>query len=74
MLRLIQRDDCELCDQAWEILHAAGVNNFESIYIEGNSALEQRYGEHVPVLCLQQSELRWPFTVQQVQAWLKVLA
>lgn len=73
MLRLIQRDDCELCDQAWEILHAAGVSDFESIYIEADSHLEQRYGMRVPVLCLQDSELHWPFTVSQVQEWLRSL-
>ena len=66
MLRLIQRDDCELCDQAWEVLHQAGIRDFESIYIEGDNHLEQRYGNSVPV--------HWPFTLQQVQDWLKVLA
>ena len=74
MLRLIQRDDCELCDQAWEILHQAGIRDFESIYIEGDNHLEQLYGNSVPVLCWQEMELHWPFTLQPVQDWLKVLA
>jgi|GWRWMinimDraft_5_1066013.scaffolds.fasta_scaffold241420_2 hypothetical protein len=73
MLRLIQRDDCELCDQAWEILHTAGISNFESIFIEGDQYLEQRYGMSVPVLCLKEAELLWPFTAQQVQEWLQAL-
>lgn len=70
MLRLIQRDDCALCDQAWEILHQAGVNDFESMYIDGDKALEQRFGHLVPVLCWQQNQLNWPFTVAQVKTWL----
>ena len=74
MLRLIQRDDCELCDQAWEILQQAGIRDFESIYIEGDNHLEQLYCKSVLVLCWQEMELHWPFTLQQVQDWLKVLA
>lgn len=73
MLTLIQRDDCALCDEAWEILHQAGVNDFESVFIDGDKLLEQRFGQFVPVLCLQENEMHWPFTVEQVKLWLQAL-
>ena len=66
----MQRDDCALCDKAWEILHQAGVSDFESVYIDGDMALEQRFGRLVPVLCWQQDQLNWPFTAEQVKTWL----
>ena len=50
MLTLIQRDDCALCDQAWEVLHQAGVRDFETLYIDGDAMLEAGYGTRVPVL------------------------
>jgi hypothetical protein len=73
MLTLIQRDNCALCDEAWEILYQAGVSDFESVYIDGDKELEQRFGHLVPVLSLEQFELPWPFTVEQVQLWLRAL-
>ncbi len=73
MLTLIQRDDCALCDEAWEILPQAGVNDFESVFIDGDKLLEQRFGQFVPVLCLQENEMHWPFTAEQVKLWLQTL-
>lgn len=73
MLTLIQRDDCTLCDEAWEILNQAGVRNFETIFIDDNNELEQRYGQLIPVLRFSHSELLWPFTAEQVKLWLKAL-
>ena len=73
MLTLIQRDDCALCDDAWEILHQAGVSNFDSLFIDGDKELEMSFGHLVPVLRLQHSILPWPFTVEQVRVWLKAL-
>lgn len=73
MLILIQRDDCSLCDAAWEVLHLAGVRDFEAQYIDGDIALEQRYGMHVPVLQMGAAELAWPFDAAAVKAWLAAL-
>lgn len=71
MLTLIQRDDCALCDAAWEVLHAAGARDFEPVYIDGNAPLESRYGGRVPVLRdAAGRELDWPFTVEALRAWL----
>jgi len=68
---LIQRDDCHLCDLAWEMLAAAGVADFESQWIDGDAALEARYGTRVPVLRRADSvELDWPFSAEAVRAFL----
>jgi hypothetical protein len=62
-LTLFQRDDCPLCDEAYERLVAAGVADFEPAWIDGDAALEARYGERVPVLRREGdgAELDWPF-------------
>ena len=74
MLDLIQRDDCALCDAAWEILHAAGVREFEPVYIDGDASHEARYGQRVPVLRDGARELDWPFDAEGVRAWLALSA
>ena len=63
-LILYQRDDCHLCDLALEVLSAARVPDFESVFID-DDVLEQRYGMRVPVLRDDASgcELDWPFDV-----------
>lgn len=63
-LTLIQKDDCHLCDLAWEVLAEAGVTDFESVYIDAFPALLARYGDRVPVLRRDPDgeELDWPFT------------
>lgn len=70
MLALIQRDDCALCDAAWEVLHAAGVRDFEPVHIDGDPLLEDRYGSRVPVLRDGTRELDWPFDAGKLRAWL----
>jgi hypothetical protein len=70
-LSLYQRDECPLCDEAYEILAAAGVPDFDPVWIDGDAALEARYGTRVPVLHRSGgAELDWPFTVASVQAFL----
>ena len=39
-LTLFQRDDCPLCDEAYEVLAAAGVADFDPIWIDGDAGLE----------------------------------
>lgn len=62
-LTLFQRDDCHLCDLALEVLAAARVPGFDTVFIDGDEALEARYGERVPVLRDEAGgrELAWPF-------------
>lgn len=70
-LWLYQRDDCHLCDQALAVLASARTPAFDSVFIDDDALLEQRYGCRVPVLADQRGrELDWPFDPAQVQAWL----
>jgi hypothetical protein len=70
-LTLFQRDDCHLCDLALEVLAAARVPEFESVFIDDDGTLEAAYGERVPVLRDGAGrELDWPFDVAGVGAFL----
>ncbi len=71
-LTLFQRDDCHLCDLALEVLAVARAPEFESVFIDGDEALEQRYGMRVPVLRdeTRGTELDWPFDVDTLRAFL----
>lgn len=70
-LVLYQRDDCHLCDLALQVMAVARVPDFESVFIDGDAALEARYGLRVPVLRDHASgrELDWPFGVEALQRW-----
>ena len=67
-LILYQRDDCHLCDLALEVLAAARVPDFESVFIDEDEQLEATYGVRVPVLRDEASgrELDWPFDARAV--------
>ena len=71
-LTLFQRDDCHLCDLALAELAQARVPEFESVFIDGEPALEARYGVRIPVLrnAVDGSELDWPFDAAAVVAFL----
>ncbi|WP_369981698.1 glutaredoxin family protein [Xanthomonas bundabergensis] len=72
-LTLYQRDDCHLCDQALLVLAQARAADLESVFIDGDPALEARYGERVPVLRDGDGrELGWPFDARRVADWLAV--
>jgi Glutaredoxin-like domain (DUF836) len=69
---LYQRDDCHLCDLALEVLADAGMPAFDSVFIDGDEALEARYGHRVPVLRGEnEDELDWPFDAAMVAAMLQ---
>ncbi|MGO4552508.1 glutaredoxin family protein [Lysobacter sp. 2RAF19] len=70
-LRLFQRDDCPLCDEALAVLAAARTPDFEPVWIDDDQALEARYGARVPVLRdeLNDAELDWPFDADRVRAF-----
>jgi hypothetical protein len=74
-LTLLQRDDCQLCDQAYEVLAAAGVPDIEARWIDGDVALESLYGLRVPVLRCEDTarELDWPFDANNVRDFLRLL-
>ena len=69
---LYQRDDCHLCDQALAVLAEARLPEPESVFIDGDAALEALYGVRVPVLrdATDGRELDWPFDADLVRAWL----
>lgn len=71
-LTLFQRDDCHLCDLALEVLAQARAPEFESVFIDEDLALEERYGVRVPVLRDETRglELDWPFDVETVRGFL----
>lgn len=71
-LILYQRDDCHLCDLALAVLADARVPDFDSVFIDDNAALEDRYGMRVPVLRDEQAgrELDWPFDVARLRGFL----
>lgn len=60
---LFQRDDCHLCDLALDVLAQAGLPEFDSVFIDGDTDLEAVYGHRVPVLrrSIDGVELDWPF-------------
>jgi hypothetical protein len=72
-LILYQRDDCHLCDLALAMLARAHAPEFDSVFIDGDAALEARYGLRVPVLrdAGRDMELDWPFDAQALQALLQ---
>ena len=72
VLVLFQRDECHLCDLALEVLAAARSPEFQSVFIEGDASLEERYGARVPVLRDPAAgrELDWPFDVAGVRRFL----
>ena len=59
---LLQRDDCHLCDLALDVLAAARLPAFESVFVDEDTALEAAYGHRLPVLRRNDGvELDWPF-------------
>ena len=69
---LYQRDDCHLCDLALEVLATAHAPEFDSVFIDGDEALEARYGARIPVLrdVRRRAELDWPFDADGLRRWL----
>lgn len=71
-LTLYQRDDCPLCDRALEVLAQARVPDFDSVWIDEDAVLEDRYGVRVPVLRNEDDgrELDWPFEIDGLRAFI----
>ena len=71
-LILYQRDRCHLCDLALGELAKARAPEFESVFIDGDDALEARYGLRVPVLRddARDIELDWPFDAEKLRGFL----
>ena len=74
-LILYQRDHCHLCDLALEVLAQALTPEFDSVFIDGDDALEDRYGLRVPVLrdVASGNELDWPFDAEKLRDFLAAM-
>lgn len=74
-LTLFQRDECHLCDQALDVMAAARVPDFRSLWVDEEPALESRYGTRVPVLRDEASgrELDWPFDAATLRQFIDAL-
>lgn len=72
-LILYQRDHCHLCDLALDVLARARAPDFESVFIDGDPSLEERYGLRVPVLRddARDAEVDWPFGIERLQEFLQ---
>jgi hypothetical protein len=72
LITLFQRDDCHLCDLALAVLAEARAPEFDSVFIDGDAALEAVYGTRIPVLRRADTgrELDWPFEAAAVAALL----
>ena len=70
-LTLFQRDNCHLCELALDVLAQARAPEFETGFIDDDTALEARYGLRVPVLREDASgaELDWPFDALRVRTF-----
>lgn len=67
---------CHLCEQAQSVLHASRfckLLEVKEVDIAESEAWVEQYGIRIPVLKDEetQSELGWPFDVEQLDLWLK---
>jgi glutaredoxin len=69
-LVLFSTDGCHLCEQASVLLTQLGCQ-FQAVDIAYNDDLFLRYGVTIPVIQYGASEIDWPFTLEQLQIWLK---
>lgn len=71
LFTLFGTDGCHLCEEAEEILHAAGVD-FQSVDIMTDDDWREKYGLLIPVLRHEKSlrQLAWPFDGLAVKAFL----
>ncbi|MFC0060873.1 glutaredoxin family protein [Vibrio inusitatus] len=67
---LYSTEGCHLCEQAYKLLLTVGVQP-QVVDIAFNDELFSRYGVTIPVVGNANSELNWPFNLQQLQQWLE---
>lgn len=65
---LFHTDVCHLCEQAQALIDILGIDYIKRDICDIDE-LAERYGTRIPVLLRQadQSELNWPFDIQQLQ-------
>jgi glutaredoxin len=74
-LLLYSRKDCCLCDEMKAIIGAVGENiplEFEEIDVDSSPALQELYGEEVPLLFIDgRKAFRYRVTAQELRRRLK---
>ncbi|WP_117235477.1 glutaredoxin family protein [Vibrio maerlii] len=72
MITLYSTEGCHLCEQAYELLVQSGIQDKTAVTdIAFDDELFSRYGVTIPVVSTGNSELGWPFDLQELQQWLK---
>lgn len=67
---LYSTEGCHLCEQAREQLDVVNVS-YTVVDIAFDDTLFKRYGVTIPVVKFAESELNWPFQLEQLQTWLE---
>ena len=72
MIILYSTQGCHLCELAFALCQQVGVDHLiTTIDIAENEDLFLRYGVTIPVLSIDDREIKWPFDIQQLQLWLE---
>ncbi|CAM2944329.1 glutaredoxin family protein [Vibrio rarus] len=66
---LYSTEGCHLCELAQAQLTTCGIHA-KVIDIAFDDELFARYGVTIPVVSVNDSQLNWPFNLQQLQHWL----
>ena len=75
-LILYFQPDCHLCDEAEQLIQAAGLDErCVRVDIETDLELLKRYGIHVPVIKYGDDgrELFWPFELEDLAAFVQTM-
>jgi glutaredoxin len=63
---------CHLCEHAEQLLQQANMaGQFRVVDIVDDEAAFARYRVSIPVVCVGNKELYWPFDAIQLATWLK---
>lgn len=72
MLTLYSTEGCHLCEIAFTLVGQVGLaEQTDIVDIAFDDELFSRYGVTIPVLKYQESELNWPFDIEQLTNWLE---
>lgn len=72
MITLYSTEGCHLCEMAYDLLKQVQLTQQVNIVdIAFDDALFSRYGVTIPVLSCQNSELNWPFDINELTQWLE---
>ncbi|MCE7629338.1 glutaredoxin family protein [Vibrio fluvialis] len=72
MITLYSTEGCHLCEMAYDLLKQVQlVQKVNVVDIAFDDQLFSRYGVTIPVLSYQNSELNWPFDINELTQWLE---